>query len=177
MFHVTIQFSNESTAFMRNLFLSAAICSILAGCSVTSPIAREDESESGFEGAIVDGDKTVLSDDPTHSVRYRIFHKAATGFVPLTAIRHSAEKRATEFCSKDNKILKLLEEKSATIASGWPSWPRIEYIFVCLDKQLDHSPAQDDPSTRLRELKKLFDDGTITQDEFDDQKKKILQRF
>lgn len=166
---------NEN-GLMRNLFLSTALCGILAGCSVASPIAREDESESGFEGAIVDGDKIVVSNDPTNSVRYRIFHKAATGFVPLTAIRHAAEKRATEFCSKDNKTLKILEEKSATIASGWPSWPRIEYIFVCLDKQLDHSPAQD-PSTKLRELKKLFDDGTITQDEFDDQKKKILQRF
>jgi hypothetical protein len=162
---------------MQNLLLIVGICSILAGCSVASPIEKADESKSGFEGAIVDGDKTVLSDDPSNSVRYRIFHQASTGFVPLTAIRSSAEKRAMEFCSKENKTLKILEEKSATASSGWPSWPRIEYIFVCLNKQIDSSSEQDVLSNKLRTLKKLFDDGTITKEEFETQKYKILQRF
>lgn len=161
---------------MRKHLSILIVAATLTGCTVASPIQKADESTSGFDGAIVDGDRVVLSNDPNNGVRYRIFHQGATGFVPLTAIRNSAEKRAMDFCSKENKTMKLLEEKSATPLSGWPSWPRIEYIFVCQDKPIDSISGDGDPYKKLRNLKQLLDDRTITQDEFENEKRKILQR-
>jgi len=69
--------------------------------------------------------------------------------------------------------MKILEEKSATPLSGWPSFPRIEYIFVCLEKPYQQI-SDDSRYRKLRSLKQLQEDGIITQDEFEKEKKRIL---
>lgn len=55
------------------------------------------------------------------------------------------------------------------------NFPRIEIIFVCVDKELTQTTvAVTDKYERLIKIKELLDTGTLTQAEFEAEKKKIL---
>ncbi len=60
------------------------------------------------------------------------------------------------------------------------NFPRVELVFTCVAKpNLGASPSpstfQDETFIRLSNLKKLLDDGVITQEEFEREKAKILK--
>lgn len=104
----------------------------LMGCSIASPIQKAATSESGFSGAVYDGENAVVDSDTSGAERYRIFHQAATGFVSVASIRGSAEKRADEFCNRKSKSAKALEEHTSSPPYILGNFPRIEIIFICL---------------------------------------------
>lgn len=56
------------------------------------------------------------------------------------------------------------------------NFPRIEIVFDCIDKPgLSPAPAvSDDKYAKLAKLKQLLDSGAITQEEFNQEKAKIL---
>ncbi len=55
------------------------------------------------------------------------------------------------------------------------NFPRIEIVFACVDKPKTESPTFEDIQyEKLTDLKKLLDNGTITKEEFDKEKSKIL---
>jgi hypothetical protein len=55
------------------------------------------------------------------------------------------------------------------------NYPRIEIIFALIDKPTDTHPApQRDKYADLERLKNLLDDGALTQEEYDNEKAKIL---
>jgi hypothetical protein len=58
------------------------------------------------------------------------------------------------------------------------NFPRIEIVFVCTEKPLesDSAPVAEDPYERLERLKKLLDAGVISQEEFDQEKREVLER-
>lgn len=56
------------------------------------------------------------------------------------------------------------------------NFPRIEFVFVCTEKPPEADSASEDPYERLQRLKKLLDAGVISQEEFDQEKREVLDR-
>ena len=57
------------------------------------------------------------------------------------------------------------------------NFPRIEIVFTCVDKLKTETPAFEDIEyKKLTNLKKLLDDGTLTKEEFEREKIKILNK-
>ena len=160
---------------MKNkVVLIAAILPALAltGCSVSSPIKKIHESESEF------------SDDPAKRLKpikgnpdiFRVYDRAATGFVSIGATREGLEDRARKFCQDTGKTLKVLESEQSNPPYILGNFPRMELIFMCEDKTGQKSTTTDDRITQIGELKKLLDSGALTQAEFDSEKQKLLSR-
>lgn len=150
---------------------------ILAGCTTASGIQIVEKSKSGFDTAIVyKGKETVLDINENNEQEYRIFHQGATGFTPSTAVRNSAEKRAQAFCKQKNKNMKAIRERASTPPHILGNWPRIEIIFICTEsKQIDIDNSTNNKKyNQLVDLKKLLDQGILSEQEFNQEKAKIL---
>lgn len=171
-----------------NLLIATVI--LLSGCSTMSPIEKESESESYFKDAIFAESEFYTSDEILSGERYRIFNEGVTDSEEL---RKSAIKKANEFCREkgSNQKMVSVSEFGTTPPYLWGNIPRIEIIFVCEEKyrsqhSADKSSTQAsseksaapviiaDKYDRLTKLKKLLDNGVLTQDEFAAEKKKIL---
>lgn len=155
---------------LTKIAVLAGACSAILGCSTATSIVPANKSKSGFDGAVFDGETTVIREDIPDSDAYRIFHQGATGYVPVSAVRSSAEQRAKDFCHEKGKGYELLRETVSTGAHILGNFPRAELIFTCLD--VDANPT--DRYARLRELKSLYDEGVITESEYETEKSKVL---
>jgi hypothetical protein len=156
-------------------------CLFLTACSVSSSIQRAEQSKSGFDGAVYEGEETIIRDDIPDSEAYRIFHQGATGFVSVQSVRNSAENRSKSFCENKGLRYELLRERVSVGAHVAGNFPRSELVFTCIaintEQNTQNSPTA--PTNRydeLRELKSLLDDGVITQEEYKQEKVKILQK-
>lgn len=88
---------------------------VLAGCSSMSPIEKESESKSHFEDAVFKGRDFYISPAEIEGERYRVYHRASTGFSGTSGIRRTATQRAIRFC-KDlgNKRMIAVSEHTAS---------------------------------------------------------------
>jgi len=118
---------------MRKL-LALTCVMFLAGCAVSGPIKQAKTSESEFSSAVFTGENTKILDPTPGETSYRVFHQGATGYVPTSAIRESAEKRATDFCKAKSRIVNIIEETSSVPPHIFGNFPRIELVFECLPK-------------------------------------------
>lgn len=131
---------------------------------------------------------------PTDSGSYMIAKQApGVGWGPPIGIRGEAYTEANEFCG--DKAVETI--KLDTVNSGFARSGAVNLEFRCVDKvasdnsspstsdvdmetanakdeQSDPSPPSNDKYDNLARLKKLLDDGTLTQEEFDREKAKIL---
>jgi hypothetical protein len=112
----------------------------LVGCAVSGPVQSVQSSKSGFDGAAYPGVTRIIVDDPTElekypiSEQYSIFEQSATGYGSIPEARDQAEPRAKDFCRSKNKVMKTLKEITSTPPHILGNWPRIEIVFVCIDK-------------------------------------------
>ncbi len=142
-------------------------------------VQKVSESKSGFDGAFYQGETEIVSKDFSNNEQYRIFEKAASGFVALNSIKDDAEQRAKNFCSENNKAMKTVKWQTSGSRPWKPgAFPTVEITFVCVDKPNVAAPSTFDDVlyTRLNNLKKLLDSGVITKEEFEKQKAKILNQ-
>lgn len=144
----------------------------LTGCAVEGNIVPAKTSVSGFDKAFYSGREIERNPNPEGYEEYRIFHQGATGFTPQTAVRNSAIARATEFCAKQGKGMRILSEHRATGAKILGIFPRVELIFVCPPKVEQAAPVS--KYDNLLKAMELLDKGVLTQDEFEREKRKIL---
>ncbi|WKJ88781.1 hypothetical protein QZJ86_12185 [Methylomonas montana] len=105
---------------------------VLSGCAKSSTIQPAASSESGFAHVLWSGETSQVSKPTPGEEAFRVFHQGATGFVTVSALRESAEKRATEFCARKQKNLNVLQETASTTPLGLGEFPRIELVFECL---------------------------------------------
>ncbi len=154
----------------------AATCLIsivlLVGCAKQSPIVRYGESKSHFSQ-----EPELMSNDVPKKDIYRVFHQAGSGFVSLQSIREDAEKRATDFCSRQGKEMQALGERTSSPPYILGNFPKIEICFACLEKKATAKPAQEvskDLYTEIMKLEDLRKRGLLTDAEFEAQKKKLL---
>jgi hypothetical protein len=143
----------------------------LSACATSSPIQSYKDSKSAFG----EEPELIKHDIPDNQI-YRVYHRAATGFVPIQAIRETAEKRAIQFCQEQGKSMLTLGERISEPPYILGNFPRIELVFACTEKPTneDQNDFKDEKYIKLVNLKKLLDNGIITQEEFQQQKQKIL---
>jgi len=127
---------------------------------------------------------------------FMVSRQAATGFVGSRGLKDDALQEANQFCVNQGKVLKVIN-----IGGNHPpyilgNFPKVKIQFMCLDandprlKQEDfgtiQQPTQDmkieednNPTleTKLKTLNKLLVDRLITKNEFDEQKKKLLDDY
>jgi hypothetical protein len=142
------------------------------------PIQPASSSRSQFEGAVYKGETNSISSGTPGVEKFRVFSKGGTGFVSLASVREDAEQRSTAFCERKGKLYNPLSETRATPPYILGNFPRIEIVFECTDKPapVGVSATEDSKYKKLSELKKLLDNGTLTQQEFDREKAKVLDQ-
>jgi hypothetical protein len=170
--------ANESLLWHRILIALAATAGFLTGCANTSPIMPAASSQSQFDGAIYPGESVTVSSSTPGIEEFRVFHQGATSFVSVQSIRVNAEQRAAEFCDRRGKVMKPVRETTSKPPHILGNFPRVEIIFGCVDQSApDVVPAADDPKyTKLINLKRLLDNGVLSQQEFEREKAKVLSQ-
>lgn len=149
----------------------------MTACSTASTIKKASESKSGFDDAVYEGEESIVNNDISDEDAYRIFHQAATGFVSIQSIRGSAEKRANIFCEKQGKVMQAIRERTSSPPHILGNFPRIEIVFVCVSPNKTESIVRDnDKYEQVKRLKSLLDDGALTNEEFQNEKKKLLSK-
>jgi hypothetical protein len=159
---------------MRNLILPglAGIALFVCGCATSSPIQEYGDSQSSFKNP-----PELISHDYPESSIYRIYHRAATGFVSIQSIRQAAELRASSFASQQGMDFVVLGERISEPPYIMGNFPRIEVVFALIDKKAAAPPSNErDKYSDLTRLKQLLDDGALTQDEYDREKAVILNQ-
>ena len=158
---------------------------VLNGCSTSRPVMRVDNSDSALKDAVYTGNTEILVDaseleEYPLSERFRVYQLNWTIFAigGLGWARDGATERMVQFCKDLNKEPKVLIEQTSVPAYMAGNWPFIEMTFVCTDKSKEVKKVKisDDRYKKLLELKSLLDSHTITQDEFDKEKSKILNK-
>jgi len=161
--------------FRRSTPLLVAVILVLGGCATASPIQPAEKSQSKFAGAVYDGETIAVSAPTPGEKQFRIFHQASTGFTPISAVRSSAEQRVVEFCGREGRAPHVVRETSAKPPYILGNFPRVELEFECLAKSQSASTSdQQSKYSKLTELKRLLDGGVLTQEEFEQEKKKVL---
>jgi len=146
---------------------------ILVGCATSSPIQRYSESTSKFSVP-----PELMSNDYPAKDIFRIYQRASSGFTPLQSLRSDLEKRAFKFADQQGKSFLVLGERISQPPYILGNFPRIEIVFALIDKTekpIDAVPKYDKFS-ELEKLKKLLDNGTLTKEEYEKEKKKILDK-
>ena len=161
---------------MRAIVIFMIFSSIFVnGCAENSAVLRAKDSKSFFDDAVFKGEATVLDEETTGSEQYRVYQQAATGFISVETCREEVEQKAFRHCEDMGKSLKKLQERTSVPPHILGNFPRAELLFVCLAKPSTAS-FEDQTYIKLTNLKKLLDNGTITKDEFEQEKAKILKQ-
>lgn len=130
-------------------------------------------SKSQFEGAVYSGVVTEIAKPTPNAELFRVFQQAATGFVPVSGVRGGVEELANNFCTRKGQLVRLVRETTSPNLLLPGNFPRVEWLFECEAPSLSSKQAAD-RIDRLERLKKLLDNGTVTQKEFDTEKANIL---
>lgn len=160
---------------MKYIIAILGVMFLFTGCSQMTPIQKASDSKSHFTGAVYQGENTEGVKDDTNAISYRVFHQGSSGFTSLSVVRASAERRASAFCSARGKAMTVTSIHKSSPPHILGNFPRVELLFVCLDKENNVTLSKDTKYQKLAQLKELLDNGTLTQEEFDNEKKKILK--
>jgi hypothetical protein len=170
-FHLTSDAVQQNGPAMKSRLKNAsgvALLLTLFGCATSTPIQRYTESKSAFREGV-----PLMSHDIPDSQLYRVYQRAATGFVTINSLREDLEARAQEFADRQGKTILVLGEQRSSAIPFPGNFPELEIVFALVDKPRESSPTVD-PYAKLAELKKLLDQHAITQAEYDREKAKIL---
>jgi hypothetical protein len=113
---------------------------------------------------------------PTENI-FRIYKKGATGLSTISNLKSQLLVQIEEFANTSGKQYDILGSQISDPPYILGNYPRIELVFALSDniESTSKSGAQvDNKFEKLEKLKKLFDDGVLTKEEFEAEKKKIL---
>lgn len=147
----------------------------LIGCASTPPIQRATSSKSPFDAAVFIGDATQLSKATPGEESFRACYQGGSGFVSLSSVRETVEDMATKHCARQDRNVRLLQERASTPPHILGNFPRVEWVFECSVRSASAStPIASDKLGQIERLKKLLDSGALNQQEFEREKAKIL---
>lgn len=112
------------------IIIAAACAGLLASCATSTPIQRASESKSHFSKPI-----PLMSHNYPQKDVYRIYQRAATGFVTIGSLRESVEDRAEKFATRQGKGMVVLGEKISQPPYIFGNFPRIEIVFALTEKK------------------------------------------
>ena len=141
----------------------------LSGCATSTPIQRLSESRSHFS----EEPKLRPHNFPAEDV-YRIYHRAATGFVSLDSIREAAEQRALRFAQGQGREVVFLGERTSSPPHILGNFPRIEIVFAL--GGTSRPAGAESKYDLLEQLKRMLDEGVLTPAEYEIEKAKVLAR-
>lgn len=145
------------------------------GCASTPPVQMAASSKSPFDAAVFSGESTQLAKATPGEESFRAYYQGGSGFVSLSSVRETVEGMATKHCVRQDKNVRLIQERTSAPPHILGNFPRVEWIFECAFKVSSASaPVASDKLGQLERLKKLFDSGALTQQEFEREKAKIL---
>lgn len=123
------------------------------------------------------GNTGVIPDGPDS---YLIMRTGKTGFVSSSSLQKKAYEDAAAFCSEKSLVMETIS-MSAKASRPFGGFPEATLRFRCVSKGTPtpravaaQSPSLDDKYTQLERLKGLLDSGALTQEEYDQEKAKIL---
>jgi hypothetical protein len=145
----------------------------LSGCALASPIKPAATSSSPF-WFFWWGDPEMLVSEVPEGEQFRISHRGSTGFTSISALRRSAQARAAEYCDGKGRDMTPISEQTSSPPHILGNFPRVEIIFACTERPADTST--EDPYERLIRLRQLLDGGVISQEEFEREKREVLER-
>ena len=158
---------------------------VLNACSGARPVLRVNQSDSALKDSVYKGetraivDATELASYPL-SEQYRVYALNATysGYGGIPVARDFATQSMIDFCRDMKKEPKVLIEQTAVPPYLLGNYPFIEITFACIDKAkaMTNVSSGDDRYNNILQLKSLLDSHAITQDEFDKEKSKILNK-
>jgi len=146
-----------------------------SGCAGTPPVQPAANSKSPFDSAVYSGETTQLAKATAGEESFRAFYQGGSGFVSLASVRETVEDMATKHCARQDRNVRLLQERTSTPPHILGNFPRAEWVFECAARSPVAATAS--PSVKLEQLerlKKLLDSGALTQQEFDREKSKLL---
>lgn len=162
---------------MIRLLASTLSVVLLAACAV-SPVVVPASTKSGFEDAAFKGEVIDVSVPTPGMEQFRIFEQGATGFVPLSGVMEDVEFHASKHCDQRNSTMRAIKWHRSVPPHILGNWPRAELVFECHPKKStrqEDTVPQLDRLSQLEKLKKLLDSGALTQQEFDNEKARILE--
>lgn len=95
----------------------------------------------------------------------------------MASVREGVEDIATKHCERKGKAVRPLQETASRPPHILGNFPRVEWLFECgdpLPRQPTQANGANNKIDQLERLKKLFDSGALTQQEFDQEKTKLL---
>lgn len=148
----------------------------LLGCAANPPVQPAASSKSQFDDAVYAGEIALLG-KPTLGVEvYRAFYQGGSGFVSVSSVREAVEEMATKHCARGGKVAKPLQETTSKPPHVLGNFPRVEWLFECMDQVSVQvkNPTGIDKLGQIERLKKLLDNGALTQQEYEREKAKVL---
>lgn len=146
---------------MKKMYFVLVLFMTTIGCAPIEPVIVTD----------VEGEYVIVGRDIT----------------PIVSSQKEAEKVATrgaiDFCTKLNKNFRKRYVVTSPVAPA--KWADATLYFRCIDNNSENSISEESTKkniaedllyTKLTNLKKLYDNGTITEAEFNQQKLKILEQ-
>ena len=145
------------------------------GCSSTPPVQTTANSKSPFDAAVFSGESAQLAKATPGEESFRAFYQGGSGFVALSSVRDTVEDMATKHCARQDKNVRLIQERTSAPPHILGNFPRVEWVFECAVRSTSASaPVATDKLDQIERLKKLFDIGALTQQEFEREKVKLL---
>ena len=156
--------------------LVAAIALSTFGCASTPPVQLAANGKSPFDSAVFSGEAAELAKTSPGSEAFRAFYQGGSGFVSVASVRETVEDMATKHCARQEKNVRLLQERTSTPPHILGNFPRVEWLFECAARLTTGASASSptDKLSQLERLKKLLDGGALTQQEFEREKAKVL---
>lgn len=167
---------------MKRAVIVTTLAFALVSCGSSAPIQRVSDSQSNF-GSVYRGETTIIRTDTSGATQYRAFSQGGTGFVSISAVRSDAENRADEFCKQENRVARTLSEQMSTPPYVLGNFPKMEIIFICVEEPstttATGASSTDKPSAadKLKELESMHKQGLITNAEYQQKRKQILDGF
>ena len=156
------------------LLLTSLLFLTLISCGSSTAINRFSESKSKFSSPT-----NLMSNNYPEKDIYRVYEKASSGFTSINSLRKTIESRVDNFANAQQRGFVILGEKKSNPPYVLGNFPRIEIVFALIDKNKSDGTS-DSPKinkiSELERLKKLFDDGALTKEEYEKEKKVILER-
>ena len=162
---------------MTHIRLSTClVVSLLVGCAGNPPVQPASTSKSQFDGAVYGGEVAELQKPTAGAEVYRAFYQGGSGFVSVSSVRETVEEMATKHCARMSKTARPLQETTSKPPHVLGNFPRVEWLFECASPPQATSvpPAGTDKLGQVERLKKLLDNGALTQQEFEREKAKVL---
>ncbi len=162
----------------------------LSGCAVTGGIVPAGTSKSAFDDSFYSAETYDFNQKSITGEAFRVFKQGAHGGTSPLEIRGEIERSASDFCNAKGKDLRLLRQTASTPPYLLGNFPKVELVFECVESKSSptvdgNSPTRVAPAipattgssdkyNDVARLKKLLDDGAITQQEFQREKNKVL---